>query len=78
MYFQTIETWKWHRVIPSLDLLNINSLVQSGKGVNLYCIGDCSFTLTSSNSEVLDDIFMFREYEKGLKEVSRVSLFRIF
>ena len=39
---------------------------------------DYSFTLMSSNSQVLDDIFIFREYEKGLKENSRVSLFRDF
>ena len=32
----------------------------------------------SSNSQVLDDIFTFRESEKGLKENSMVSIFRNF
>ena len=54
----------------------VNSPFQSVKGVNLYWRDDYSSTLTSSNNQVLGNIFMFRESEKGLKENSNVSLFR--
>ena len=56
----------------------VNSPFQSVKGVNLYWKDDCSFTLTSSNSQVLGNLFIFRESEKGLKDDSKVSLFRKF
>ena len=37
-----------------------------------------SLVLTSSNNQVLGNIFNFLESKKGLKEDSRVSLFRKF
>ena len=41
-------------------------------------MNDRSFTLTISNIQVLGDIFMFRESEKGLKEDSEFHFFVSF
>ena len=56
----------------------VNSPFQSGKGVNLYWKNNHSFTLTSSNNQVLGNLFMFRESEKGLKENSKFHFFVSF
>ena len=48
---------------------------QSRKGVKLYWRDDYSFTLTSLNSQVLGNLFIFRESKKGLKRTPRFRFF---
>ena len=62
----------WHISYFSFLYFFVNNLSQFGKGLNLYWVDINSFTFTSSKRQVIGNIFILSESEKGWKKTPEV------